>query len=40
MKHLKNSNKFDSMFGLMVGLRDYDSWMHDNEVWEEGGELE
>ena len=32
--------KFDAMFGLMVGLSNYESWIHDNECWEEGGELE
>jgi hypothetical protein len=25
--------KFDAMFGLMVGLSEYDYWMHDNDYY-------
>ena len=32
--------QFDALFGLTHGLKSYDSWMHDNECWEKGGELE
>ena len=32
--------QFDALFGLTHGLKNYDFWMHDNECWEPGGELE
>ena len=32
--------QFDALLGLTHGLKCYDSWMHDNELWEPGGELE
>jgi len=32
--------QFDALLGLTHGLKSFDSWMHDNECWEKGGELE
>ena len=40
MKRKTIPDRFDSMFGLMYGLLHYESWIHDNECWGEGGELE
>ena len=32
--------RFDALFALTRGLQAYDFWMHDNECYGEGGELE
>jgi len=40
LKKSTSAAQFDSLFGLTLGLQRYDSWMHDNEEWEPGGELE
>jgi hypothetical protein len=40
MKKKSPAEQFDSLFGLTHGLKSFDSWMHDNECWEPGGELE
>ena len=32
--------RFDALFALTYQLKSYDFWMHDNECWEPGGELE
>jgi len=32
--------RFDALFALTNGLKSYDFWMHDNECWEPGQELE
>lgn len=34
------AGQFDALFGLTHGLKEYDCWMHDNEYWEPGEELE
>jgi len=34
------AGQFDALFGLTHGLKSYDTWMHDNECWEPGCELE
>lgn len=40
LKKKGGSAQFDALFGLTHGLQSYDSWMHDNECWEKGGELQ
>ena len=37
---LEAAGQFDALFGLTHGLKSYDTWMHDNECWEPGCELE
>jgi hypothetical protein len=32
--------KFDALFGLTYAIHYQDSWLHDNECWGNGGELE
>ena len=32
--------RFDALLALTYALKEYDFWIHDNECWEEGGELE
>ena len=32
--------RFDALFGLTHGLKSFDYWMHDNECWQPGEELE
>lgn len=32
--------KFNALFGLTSSLAKYDFWLHDNECWGEGGELD
>ena len=32
--------RFDALFGLTHGIKSWDYWMQDNEVWEHGDELD
>lgn len=32
--------QYDALFALTYMLNKYDRWLHDNQVWEEGGELD
>ncbi len=31
--------KFDAFLALTLALNEYDFWINDNEMWEEGGQL-
>jgi len=39
MRKKKTSERFDALFALTYYLKEYDFWMHDNEMWGEDGEL-
>lgn len=39
MKKLTKSQQFDKLLGLTFGLNEYDTWIHDSEMWEKGGGL-
>ena len=40
MNKKKITERFDALFALTSSLKNYDFWMHDNEMWGEGGELD
>ncbi len=40
LKKATPPGRFDALFGLTYHLARYDFWMHDNEFYEPGGELE
>mmetsp|Transcript_10681 Transcript_10681/g.15421 ORF Transcript_10681/g.15421 Transcript_10681/m.15421 type:complete len:273 (-) Transcript_10681:164-982(-) len=40
MKKVPLADRFDALFGLTSSLTSYDCWLHDNECWGEGGELD
>ena len=39
MKQTETAAQFDSLFALTYSLGHFESWMHDNEEWEDGGRL-
>jgi len=40
LKKKTPAERFDALFGLSHGLKEFDCWMHDNECWGPGDELE